>query len=238
MYKFMYGVILQFKLDIRNKNMLVTCYLVPLVFLMIMGQIFTSTNPESKQTLIQTMSIMGISMGAIIGLPPSILEMYGTDIKKMYSSNGIPLYFGVMTLVVSVFIHLLILSGIVYVISSLVFDATQPTNLTLYFLSVILLIIVSISVACVIGLSVKNQSKLVMLSQIIFLPSIMLSGIMFDVSLLPKSLQVVGKIFPSLWGNIIMTSSELKVKNVMPLVLMLFVSVVVCVIIMKRETYE
>ncbi len=77
-----------------------------------------------------------------------------------------------------------------------------------------------------------------MLSQIIFLPSIMLSGIMFDVSLLPKSLQVVGKMFPSLWGNIIMTSSELKVKNVMPLVLMLFVSVVVCVIIMTRETYE
>ncbi len=134
MYKFMYGVILQFKLDIRNKNMLVTCYLVPLVFLMIMGQIFASINPESKQTLIQTMSIMGISMGAIIGLPPSILEMYSTDIKKMYSSNGIPLYFGVMTLVVSAFIHLLILSGIVYIISSLVFDATQPTNLTLYFL--------------------------------------------------------------------------------------------------------
>lgn len=238
MSKLLYGISLQFKLDIRSKTLLITCYLVPIVFLMIMGQIFSSINPDSKQTLIQTMSIMGISMGAIIGVPPSIVEMYSTDIKKMYTSNGIPLYFGIVTLVVSAFIHLLIMSGIVYALSVFAFEAEQPSNLIVYFTAVILFIIVSLSVACILGLSVKSHSKLTMISQLIFLPSIMLSGIMFEVELLPKSLQTIGKIFPASWGNIIMTSSTFNFNEVIPLLITFVVSVIICAFMLKRISVE
>ncbi|NLV74453.1 MAG: ABC transporter permease, partial [Chloroflexi bacterium] len=34
---FLYGVALQCKLDIRSKNLLVTCYIVPLIFFLLMG---------------------------------------------------------------------------------------------------------------------------------------------------------------------------------------------------------
>ncbi len=238
MSKLLYGISLQFKLDIRSKTLLITCYLVPLVFLMIMGQIFTSINPESKSTLIQTMTIMGISMGAIIGVPPSILEMYGTDIKKMYKSNGIPLYFGVVTLVISAFIHLLILSVIIFIIANFVYLAVAPSNIIMYFISVMILILVSLSVACVLGLSVKSNSKLTMISQIIFLPSIMLSGIMFEADLLPKSLQILGKIFPASWGNIIMNSNSLYLNDILPLFIILVICIILCTSIMKRTSVE
>lgn len=39
---FLYGVALQWKLDIRSKSLLVTCYIVPLIFFLLMGGIFTS----------------------------------------------------------------------------------------------------------------------------------------------------------------------------------------------------
>ena len=80
----LYGVSVQFKMDLRSNTLLVTCYAVPLLFFLIMGGIFTSLMPEAKQTLIPAMSIMGISMGAFIGVPPSMVEIYATDIKKMY----------------------------------------------------------------------------------------------------------------------------------------------------------
>ena len=32
MRRFFYGIILQWKMDLRSKNMLITCYLVPLLF--------------------------------------------------------------------------------------------------------------------------------------------------------------------------------------------------------------
>ena len=46
MNEFLYGIALQWKLDIRSKSMLVTCYIVPLIFFLFMGGIFTSVMPE------------------------------------------------------------------------------------------------------------------------------------------------------------------------------------------------
>ena len=126
-----YGIILQFKMDIRSKSLLITCYLVPLLFFAIMGEIFTSIIPESKNTLIQSMTIMGISMGTLIGLPPSIIEIYGTKIKKMYYANNVPIYFGLVSLTISTLIHLIIMSIIIIIIAPIVFDAKIPSNLLL-----------------------------------------------------------------------------------------------------------
>ena len=110
---FLYGISLQFKMDIRSRSLLVTCYLVPLLFFAVMGGIFTSIMPGSEKTLIQSMTVMGVSMGALIGVPPSLAEIYGTDVRKMYQANGAPLWYGLITLTVSAFIHLLIMSGII-----------------------------------------------------------------------------------------------------------------------------
>lgn len=87
MSAFLYGVVLQCKLDMRSKSLLITCYVVPLLFFALMGGIFTSINPAARETLIQSMTVMGIAMGALIGLPPSLAEIYGSDIKKSVQSK-------------------------------------------------------------------------------------------------------------------------------------------------------
>lgn len=84
---FLYGVALQWKLDMRSKSLLVTCYIVPLIFFLLMGGIFTSVMPEMRSTLIQSMIVMSVSMGAFIGLPPSLVETYGSDVKKVYKAS-------------------------------------------------------------------------------------------------------------------------------------------------------
>ena len=136
----LYGIRVQLKMDIRSKTLLVTCYVVPLLFFAIMGGIFTSLMPEAKHTLIQSMTVMGVSMGALIGVPPSMIEVYSTDIKKMYIANGIPLCFGVIALVVSAFIHLMIMSIIIFALAPIVFHATIPSNIPLYFITLALLL--------------------------------------------------------------------------------------------------
>ena len=107
---FLYGVSLQWKLDIRSKTLLITCYIVPLLFFGIMGGIFTSVIPGAGDTLIQSMTVFGVTMGALIGLPPSLVEIYGSDIKKVYLANGVPLYPGIALANISAFIHLFIMS--------------------------------------------------------------------------------------------------------------------------------
>lgn len=234
----LYGIKVQLKMDIRSKALLITCYIVPLLFFAIMGCIFTSLMPEAKQTLIQSMTVMGVLMGTFIGVPSSMVEIYGSDIKKMYIANKIPLCFGVITLVVSAFIHLMIMSIIIFVLAPIVFHAIMPSNIPLYFLTLALFIIVSLAISCVLGLAVKNQAKLTMYSQIVFLPSIMLSGIMFSAELLPNFLENMGKLFPATWGYTLLIQKNIDVSTFFSLIIILIISILASVQLLKKIRSE
>ena len=231
---FLYGISLQWKLDIRSKTLLITCYIVPLLFFAIMGGIFTSVMPEARYTLIQSMTVFGVTMGALIGLPPSLVEIYSSDIKKVYKANGVPLYLGLVLTNISAYIHLFIMSIILYIAAPLAFNAEIPENPMLYFASLAIFIAVSLSIASIIGLAVKDQAKTSMVSIIIFLPSIMLSGIMFPIELLPKAFEMVGKIFPASWGYKVMADSTFQLENLLPLVVILILAICVCGILLRK----
>lgn len=224
MSAFLYGVALQWKLDIRNKGVLLTYYVVPLVFFAFMGGIFSSINPTAKDTLIQSMTVFGVTMGAILGTPIPLVELYGSEIKKAYQVGGIPIWVASINNFISAFVHLYIMSLVIFFVAPLAFDAKIPANLALYFLSLAIFIIVCLAVGTVLGLLIKSTSKLTMASQFIFLPSIMLAGIMFPVNMLPKVLENVGKIYPATWGFKLMTSEVFDIKLLIPLVLIMFVS--------------
>ena len=231
---FLYGVFLQWKLDIRSKTLLITCYIVPLLFFAVMGGIFTSVMPQAKDTLIQSMTVFGVTMGALIGLPPSLVEIYSTDIKKVYKANGVPLYLGLVLTNISAYIHLFIMSVVLYFAAPLAFNAEIPDNPGRYFISLAVFIAVSLSIASIIGLAVKDQAKTSMVSIIIFLPSILLSGIMFPIDLLPKAFQTAGKIFPASWGYRIMADYIFQLKNLVPLTVLFVLAVFACIILLRR----
>lgn len=234
MSAFLYGVSLQWKLDIRSKTLLITCYIVPLLFFAVMGGIFTSVMPEARYTLIQSMTVFGVTMGALIGLPPSLVEIYSSDIKKVYKANGVPLYLGLVLTNISAYIHLFIMSIILYIAAPLAFNAEIPENPVLYFASLAIFIAVSLSIASIIGLAVKDQAKTSMVSIIVFLPSIMLSGIMFPIELLPKAFEMVGKIFPASWGYKVMVDSTFQFEKMLPLIVILILAICACGILLRK----
>ncbi|MBK5244180.1 MAG: ABC transporter permease [Eubacteriaceae bacterium] len=224
MSAFLYGVILQWKLDFRNKGVLLTYYVVPLVFFAFMGGIFSSINPASKDTLIQSMTVFGVTMGAFLGTPTPLVELYGSEIKKAYKVGGIPLWVAAINNFISAFIHLFMMSLVMFFIAPVAFDAKIPQNPQLYLLSLAIFIIASLGVGTVLGLLIKNLSKLTILAQLLFLPSIMLSGIMFPASMLPKALETVSVILPATWGFKLMTNEVFDVKLLIPLVVIMIVS--------------
>ncbi len=81
---------IQFKMDIREKGTLMTYYLVPLIFYLVIGAVFSSVNPESKQMLAASMAIFALTMGAVIGLPVPVVKMRETGVLRAYRVSGIP----------------------------------------------------------------------------------------------------------------------------------------------------
>lgn len=232
---FLYGAALQWKMDIRSKSLLITCYVVPLIFFLLMGGIFTSVMPQMEETLIQTMLVMGVSMAAFIGYPTSLSETYGGEIKKVYQASRVPLSLGLWAMLLSAFTHLLIMSLLILLLAPLLFDAALPENLPAFFTALTVFILACLSVGSVLGLGVNSQARLNMTAQLLFLPSIMLSGIMFPAELLPGVLQTAGKIFPAAWGYRLMQNQGLAFSNLWPLLLISALSVPACVLLMKKS---
>lgn len=231
----LYGIGLQWKLDIRSKSLLVTCYIVPLIFFLMMGGIFTSVMPEMKETLIQTMVVMCASMGAFIGMPPSLIETYGGDVKKVYKANGVPLYMGLVSVFFSAFIHLMIMCSIILLLGPILFDALLPANLPLFYAALAIYLISSLSIGCVLGLVVKSQAKMTMVSQLMFLPSIMLSGIMFPSTMLPEGLVYAGQIFPAARGYMAMQNGGFQVGNLWYMIVVFFVMMIASTVLLKVQ---
>ena len=235
---FLYSLTLQWKLDIRSKSLLVTYYIVPLIFFLLMGGIFTSVMPEMGSTLIQSMIVMSVSMGAFLGLPPSLIETYGSDIKKIYKANGVPIHLGLVTMLLSAFVHLIMTCMVILLLAPILFKASLPNQLPLFFLALAIYIFVSLSIGSILGLTVNNQAKLTMIAQLVFLPSIMLSGIMFPISLLPDFLQVIGHVFPAYWGYRLMLDKGLRLANLWYLILLTCIAVITCILLMNKQKSE
>lgn len=231
---FLYGVALQWKLDLRSRTMLITCYAVPLLFFAVMGGIFTSVMPDSSETLIQSMSVFTVTMGALIGLPPSLAEIYRSDVKNAYQANGVPLSLGLILTNISAFVHLLIMSSILYVIAPVAFDAKIPEHPGTYFGGLIILIAVSLSIASIIGLAIKDTANTSMFSILLFLPSIMFSGIMFPKDMLPKAFVIAGKLFPATWGYELMTASTFSLQTLLALCGIFLLALMLCGVLLKR----
>ncbi len=235
---FLYSLVLQWKLDIRSKSLLVTYYIVPLVFFLIMGGIFTSVMPGMGSTLIQSMTVMSVSMGAFLGLPPSLVEIYGSDIKKIYNANGVPIYLGLVTILLSAFVHLMMTCIVILLLAPILFKASLPTQLPIFLLSLTIYIIVSLSIGCILGLTLKNQAKLTMLAQLVFLPSIMLSGIMFPISLLPDFLQILGRLFAAYWGYRLMLENDFSLENLWYMIFIFCIAVMIGILLLNKQKFE
>lgn len=151
MRAFLYSLFLQWKLDLRNKDILLTYYLIPLAIFVFMGGIFTSINPAAKETLIQQMTVFGVTVGAILGTPTQLVNIYGTEIKKSYIVGNIPLWTVVVIHCLSALIHLFIMSMFILMIAPMVFNSIVPQNISMYFFNIIVLIIATLAIGSVLG---------------------------------------------------------------------------------------
>ncbi len=188
---------LQFKMDIRERSTLLIFYLVPLTFYFVMGAVFSSINPSLRQTLSAAMIIFAVTMGAVLGIPAPIVKMRESGVLRSYRIYGIPESAVLLTQAVSAFFHLLIVSVIIFSTAPLLYGADYPQSFSGYFLTILLLLFANIAIGLFIGVAAGSQTAAVMLSQAIFLPTVLLGGIMFPASMLPELLRMLGHLLPA-----------------------------------------
>ena len=188
---------IQISMDFRNRGTLLTYYIIPLVFYIVMGAVFSSIQPESKYTLTPSMSIFAVTMGAVLGIPPTLIKMRESGTLRAYRVSSVPGWSALLTISLSAFINLILVSTIILISAPLIFGAAAPANILVFYLVLFLFTFASISLGILIGVTSKTQALATILSQVVFLPSLLLGGLMFPASMLPQPMQWAGMAFPA-----------------------------------------
>lgn len=232
---FMYSIYLQCKLDLRNMNVLSAYYIMPFGFFLVIGAVFQKINPMAQDYLIQTMSILSISIAAFLGTPAPLVDFFATDSKKTYKVGNIKLYVVLITTFLSALVHMIIVSTIIFITAPMVFDVNRPENLGMYFFWILMTSIISILLGMAVGLTAKNNSTMIMISQFLFLPTMLLSGVLLPTDILPKVLRNIGKVLPATYSVEIITSlNNITFKMVYPLMIIGLVAVILLVTQYRR----
>ena len=93
--------------------------------------------------------------------------------------------------------HALIASSIIAITAGPLFDAATPANWGVFALLTLLIALTFGAIGALIGVISNSARAIVLWSQLIFLPSMLLGGLMMPLEILPESIQPVAALLPS-----------------------------------------
>ena len=187
----------EFRTGIRNKQLLMMNYLFPLGFFLMMGFVMAGINPLFLDTMTPAMVVFAVLAATLLGIPDQLVNARENGIFRSYKINGVPPTSIVSIPALTTMLHLVIVTVIITAASPLLFDAPSPVNWLGYALVFIALAFSMAGISVLIGVVSPNSRVTVLYSQIFFIPSILLAGMMFPYDMLPNGVGKIAQLLPA-----------------------------------------
>jgi ABC-2 type transport system permease protein len=195
MTAFMSHLAFEFKSGLRNSTLLLMNYLFPLGFYVMMGLIMTQINPGFTEVMVPAMIIIAFLASTVLGLPGPLVESREAGIFRTFKISGVPAFSILVIPALTTVIHSLIVAAII-VITAPIFGGALPESWGG-------LIVVALSsafafgaIGALIGAVAQGSRATVLLPQLIFLPSMLLGGLMMPLDILPESVRPFAFLLP------------------------------------------
>jgi ABC-2 type transport system permease protein len=181
----------KFRTGIRNKQLLLMNYLFPIGFYLMMGFVMAGINPLFLDTMTPAMVVFAVLAATLLGIPDPLVNARENGIFRSYKINGVPAISILSIPALTTMLHLVIVFVIITGTAPALFDAPAPVHWVNYILVFSAFAFAMAGISVLIGVVSHNSRVTVLYSQIFFIPSILLAGMMFPFEMLPN---VVGKI--------------------------------------------
>jgi ABC-2 type transport system permease protein len=197
MTAFFHHFMYDFRTGLRDKSLLLLNYLFPLGFYVLMGLLMTGLNPTFAPTMIPSMILVAMMACTLLGLPNPVVESREAGIFRSFKVNGVPALSIVTIPVLSSLVHIILVSIIITFTAGPFFKAGVPVNWGYFVLILLLTAFTMASLGMLIGVVSPNSRAIVLFSQSIFLPSMILGGLMVPSSMLPPALYRISLLLPT-----------------------------------------
>jgi ABC-2 type transport system permease protein len=187
----------EFITGIRNKTLFLMNYLFPLLFYGMVGLIMTQINPMFTPLMVPAMVIFATLVTTILGIPDPLVTARESGIFRSYKVTGIPAFSILVIPALSTVLHLTVVTLIIVLTAPILFDAPAPSN-WLAFIGVYLVVAFAhAGLGVLIGVISPSSRLTVLLAQVIFLPSMLIGGLMVPYEMLPANIGKIAQIFPA-----------------------------------------
>jgi len=190
----------EFRTGIRNKQLLLLNYLFPLGFYLIMGAIMPEINPLFREAIIPAMVVFAVMAATFLGIPDPLVNARETGIFRSYKINGVPSTSILVITAATTILHLLIVATVITISAPLLFEAPPPVNWPNYVLVFAALALACAGLSVLIGVIASSTRMTVLWSQLIFIPSMLLGGLMVPYSMLPDFAGKISQLLPATHG--------------------------------------
>ena len=187
----------EFRTGIRDKTLLLMNYLFPLGLYAMLGFLMTELNPLFVETMIPAMIIVAIMSGTVLSLPNPLVTAREAGIFRSYKINGVPAISILTIPALTTISHMVVVAVIITATAPLFFGAPSPVNWPGFILFFLLAAFVHAGLGLLISVISSNARAIVLWSQLIFLPSMMIGGLMIPYSVLPDALGKVALLLPA-----------------------------------------
>jgi len=164
------------------------------------GLLMAELNPAFLDTMIPAMIIFAILSSMVLGLPNPLVSSREAGIFRSYKINGIPAVSILTIPALTTILHTVVVAVIITATAPSFFGAASPVNWTGFVLVVGLTVFAIAGIGALVGVISSDSQSTVLWSQLIFLPSMLLGGLMIPSGMLPEALNKVGMLLPSTYA--------------------------------------
>ncbi len=190
----------EFRTGIRDKTQLLMNYLLPIGLYGMLGFLMTELNPDFSETVIPAMIIVAILFSMVLGLPTPLVAAREAGIFRSYKINGVPAISILTIPALTTILHMVVVAVIITATAPLFFSAPAPVNWAGFILFFLLAAFAHAGLGMLISVISSSTRATVLWQQLVFLPSMLIGGLMIPYSILPGALGKVGLLLPATYA--------------------------------------
>ena len=197
MNAFLHHFAYEFRTGIRNKQLLLMNYLFPLGFYLMMGFIMAEINPPFREVIIPAMVVFSILAATLLGIPDPLVNARENGIFRSYKINGVPSISILAIPALTTMLHLVIVSVIITASAPFLFRTPLPVNWLNFIIVFLVMAFTCTGLSVLIGVVSPSSRMTVLWSQLVFVPSMLLGGMMVPYSMLPGAAGKFAQLLPA-----------------------------------------
>jgi ABC-2 type transport system permease protein len=197
MTAYIYHLKYDFFNGLRDRSLLLMNYLFPLALFLMMGAFLGGINPAFHETIIPAMISIAVMTSTLLGMPNPIVAAREAGVFRSFKINGVPAASLISVPVLSSLLHMVLVAAIITLAGVPLFKANLPLDWGAFILVGLLTIFAMSGLGTLIGVISSNGRGTILISQLFFVPSMMLSGIVTPISMLPENMRPFTMLLPA-----------------------------------------